>query len=151
MGVAWEWSEQNWFSLVQTVGIVAGLLFTAKTISRDQKDRRTGKLLALGEQHRELWSEAVRNPDLCRIFLEDVDLKTSPVTLREEEFLNVVIYHFNTGWELAKLGDLLSMEVFALDARTFFSRPIPNEVWRHSRFRRDPAFVAYIERCMEPG
>jgi hypothetical protein len=147
--MAFGWLEQNWFSLIQTVGIVAGLLFTAKTLRRDLSDRRTGKLLALAEQHRELWSEAVRNPDLCRIFQDEVDLAKAPVTSGEEEFLNVVIYHFNTGWELAKLGELLSMDVFGLDAKTFFCRPIPKAVWLKSRSRRNPAFVAFIDSCLE--
>jgi hypothetical protein len=147
--MAWGWFEQNWFSLAQTVGIVAGLLFTTWTLRRDRSDRRTTHFLALAEQHRELWSEAVRNPDLCRVFQETVDLEAAPVLDREAEFLDVVIYHFNTGWELAKLGDVLSLDVFALDAKTFFALPIPNLVWRRSRLRRNPTFVAFIDSCLE--
>ena len=146
--MAGEWLEQNWFSLTQTVGIVAGLVFTGWTLRRDRKDRRTAHFLALAEQHRELWSEAVRNPELCRVFQESIDLEKEPVSEREAEFLDVVIYHFNTGWELAKLGEVLSLDVFALDAKTFFSLPIPHSVWARSRHRRDPAFVAFIDSCL---
>lgn len=143
-----SWIRDNWFSFVQSVGIVGGLLFTAWSLKRDSAERKTTARLALAEHHRELWAEVHRRPDLARILCDDVELLGQPVTAAEDEFLNVVIYHFQTCWELGKNSSLLSMKVLALDARDFFSHPIPAYVWRHSRSRRDPKFVAFIESCL---
>ncbi len=147
--MGWHWFEDNWFSLVQTAGIVAGLAFPVIALRRDATGRRTTNLLALGQQHRELWTQAVERPELSRIFREDADLLTQPVTPAEFEFLNVVIYHFNTGWELAKQGEILTLQAYTLDVATFFCLPIPAAVWRETRDKRDPRFVTFVEECLK--
>ncbi len=143
------WFRDNWFSLVQSGGIVAGLVFTAWSLRRDGRDRRTATRLGLAEHHRELWAEVHRRPDLARLLRDDTDLVLDPVTSGEEEFLNVAIYHFQTCWELSREGQLLSRTALELDARSFFSHPIPHTVWTRSRHWRDPAFVAFIDSCLE--
>lgn len=143
------WIGENWFPLMQSAGIVAGLLLPVVALRRDAAGRRTANLLALGQQHRELWTQAVERPELCRIFRDSVDLLTQPVTPPEFEFMNMVIHHFNTGWELAKQGEVLTLETMSLDVATFFCLPIPKSVWKETRDRRDPQFVAFIEECLK--
>ncbi|HAB17989.1 MAG TPA: DUF6082 family protein [Verrucomicrobiota bacterium] len=137
--------ETNWFNLVQSVGIIAGLIFTAVTIRRDSKSHRMTALLALEEQHRELWSELHRRPELARILAGKVDLVASPITTAETEFLNTVFVHFCTGWRLAKEHKILSTEDLARDISEFLSRPIPQQVWQQSRSTREKRFVAFVE------
>ena len=52
-----KWLEDNWFSLLQSIGIISGFVFTALTLRRDTKSRKRTEVLALTQQHRELWSE----------------------------------------------------------------------------------------------
>jgi len=52
-----SWLKDNWFSLLQSGGIVLGLLDTAITLIRDAKDRRRSDVLALMQQHRDLWQQ----------------------------------------------------------------------------------------------
>jgi hypothetical protein len=82
----------------------------------------------------------------------DPDLVAAPVTVEEREFLLLVIYHFQTCWELGRDGDLVSLDVLRLDAAQFFELPIPRLVWCESRTSRDPRFVAFVEGCRtRPG
>jgi len=60
MGEFAAFLEANWFNVVQSVGIVASLLFTAITLRQESKSKMMTALLALEEQHRELWSELHR-------------------------------------------------------------------------------------------
>ena len=143
-----SWIGDNWFSLVQSCGIVAGMGFTVWSLHRDSRERRTATRLGLAHHHRELWAEVHRRPDLGRLLDDDVDLVAHPITAAEDEFLNVVIYHFQTCWELGRSEGLLSLPALELDARDFFAHPIPNAVWRGSRNRRDPGFVAFIDQCL---
>ena len=104
------------------------------------------------QQHRELWSEAHRRSDLARIFQPDLDLIAAPVTVAEDEYLNLVIDHFHTGWLLVITGVILKANVLAADAHAFFSLPLPRRVWDMTRHRRDPAFVRFIEEgLLAPG
>ena len=96
---AWlPWLEQNWFVLIQTLGIVGSIVLTACTVRRDTRARRLGDYLTVVSQHRELWSEAHRRPELARLFQTEIDLVAAPLTVAEEEYLNLIIDHFHTGW-----------------------------------------------------
>ena len=145
------WIDQNWFNLCQTVGIVGGLALSALAFRRDTRARILGDYLTLAAQHRELWSEAYRRPELARIFEAEVDLVANPMTLVEEEFLRLVIVHFNTGWIMARSGFAITLEVLALDARSFFDLPLPRLVWEVTRAERDPAFVHFLEASFGPA
>jgi hypothetical protein len=142
-----SWVEGNWFSVAQTIGIVAGLWFTAASFRQDSKAKEVRNILALGEQHRALWNEAYQRKDLGRIFLADLDL-TQPASVAEEEFLNLAIVHFETGWQMAKKGTVLTPETLAADMRGFFSLPLPRTVWEKTKTTRNPRFVRFVERAL---
>ena len=143
-----SWLKDNWFALLQGLGIVFGLLFTTVTLRRDARGRRRSDALALMQQHRELWSEVHRRKDLNWIFEGTVDLVASALTVAEQEYLNLVIVHFHTGWQLAQEGTVLTLKTLGADARSFFSLPIPKFVWGQTKSTRDPKFVEFIEQCL---
>lgn len=145
------WLETNWLNIVQSTGIVGGLLFTAVTFRRDAKARRATDLLTLAEQHRDLWSEIYRKPGLKRINHAEADLIGSRITPEEEEFLNLVFVHAFTTWLLAQSGTmpLLSLETLALDIGMFLKKPIPLAVWKSSKHTRDPNFVKFVDECIQ--
>lgn len=139
--------ESNWFNLVQSTGIVASLLFAAVTIRREARAHKMTALLALDQQHRDLWSELHRRPELARILSHEVDLVGRPVTTAEAEFLNTVFVHFCTGWRLAAEHGILSGDDLRQDIADFLARPIPLQVWRHTTGVREQRFVSFVERA----
>jgi hypothetical protein len=142
------WLNDNWFPLLQSLGIVGGLLFTGLAARREARSRLTSDRLVLLEQHRELWSEVHRRPELERVVLPSVDLVAHPVSVAEERFLNLVIVHFHTGWQLAVSGVVHSPEIMAADVRSFFALPLPRAVWEQAKAARDPEFVRFVEAAL---
>ena len=140
-----DWLTNNWFSLLQSLGIIGGLLFTAISIRRDTAGRRASDLLSLSERHQELWAELYRRPELTRIRNREVDLIAAPLTSAEQDFLRLVLVHFYTGFLLARKGALLQMRALKADVRTFFSLPLPRAVWKDARNEMDPKFVDFVE------
>ena len=145
MAASFSWFQDNWVNLAQTMGIIGSTMLAAAAFSRETRARKLGYFLSLAQQHRELWSEAHRRPELARVFLHEADLEANPVSVVEEEFLNLVIVHFHTGWLFAKDTAFLDHEAISMDARTFFSLPLPREVWDHTREARDPKFIRFME------
>jgi hypothetical protein len=143
-----SWLDQNWFGVVQTLGIVGSIWLAIATLRRDARARRVADHLTLAGQHRELWSDVHRRPELARILHTEVDLVAHSVSVAEEEFLNLVIVHFNTGWLLAKENAILTLDVLATDARSFFALPIPRTVWDSTKHARDPEFVHFIQNAL---
>lgn len=148
MGSAAGWLEHNWFSFLQCIGIVGGLLFTAFSLREHTKSRKTSIYLSLVEQHRELWSEVHQRADLKRVLSHEADFLAMPMTSAEREFLNVAIVHFNTGWLLSRETSLLSKAAMKHDVRSFFNLPLARSVWNDTKTSRDPAFVKYVERTL---
>ena len=142
------WIQANWFSFLQGVAIVCGLFFTALASIREARSRHIANILSLSGLHRELWAEVHRRPDLQRIVQETADLVQHPISLAEEEFLNLVLVHFYTGWQLARLGTGVSMDVLQKDVQSFFARPIPRAIWQKTKGERDVRFVRFIEKCL---
>ena len=143
------WLSSNWFSLLQGVGIIAGLFFTGVSLRREAVSRRMNTLLALSQQHRELWGEVHRHPELGRVLAESADLLNQPITMAEQEFLNIVFVHFATGWEMMKRYRLVSEAAFRRDVTSFLSLPIPCHVWEKTKSLREPRFVRFVERCLK--
>ncbi len=123
-------------------------LFTAASLRRDARSRRASDLLMLLEQHRELWSELHRRPELARILAPEADLVAQPPTVPESEYLNLVFVHFHTGWLLAAAGAAHDLEILADDIRGFFTLPLPRAAWHASRATRDPGFVRFVDGCL---
>ena len=151
MGAILHWLTQNWFPLLQTVGIVGGLAFTGLSIRQATAARKATDLLAITEQHRQLWVPAYTQPGLTRILATEVDLVEKPITTVEERFLNELVIHFYTGWRLAGKGSLLTLEAMRADARTFLNYPLPRAVWEQTKKFRDERFVQFIESCAMDG
>jgi len=140
----------NWFNVVQSAGIVASLLFAAITLRQESKSRKLTALLALEEQHRELWSELHRRPELARILEPAPDLVGQPVTSAEAEYLNTVFVHFCTGWRLAAEHRILSEDDLGRDIAEFLKNPIPAQVWTRTTGIRERRFVAFVEKARAP-
>ncbi len=147
--MGWNWPWENWFSLAQTAGIVAGLFITGRTLRGELRSRRITDQLTLTHLRRDLWGQLRDDPKLLRIFEQQPDLVSCPVTPVEREFLNSVFVHYINGWMVARDGGLLTMDALSIDSRTFFRRPIPNAVWNETKERYDPKFVAFIEGCLK--
>ncbi len=138
------WIQQHWFDLVQTLGIIASIAFTAASVRRDRRGRRMTDHLALVAQHRELWADVNRREDLRRILMREVDLVKRPISLVEEDYLSLVLVHYTAGWHMARQGGLVDLKVLATDAAGFFSLPIPKYVFETTVPQLDPSFVAFI-------
>ena len=143
-----SWFNQNWFSLAQTLGIVGSIALTAASLRRNTRAQKLSDYLTMISQHRELWSDAHRRPELQRIFQAEVDLLAAPISVAEDEFLNLVIVQFNTCWLLAKEGALVTLDVLNADAHSFFSLPIPRAVWEKTKHSRDPKFMGFIDQSL---
>lgn len=148
MGRIITWLADNWFTLIQSLGVIGGLSFTGLMVRRDGKARKITDLLTLNQQHRELWAEVRQQPELVRIARESVDFVTAPVSEAEEEFLNLVIVHFYTSWLIVNAGSLVDKAAFAGDLRSFFKLPIPSAVWERTKTARDPKFVEFVQNVL---
>lgn len=60
------WLSLHWFTLLQSIGIVGGLLFTGVSLRIDTKVRRVSTLITITQQHRDIWTQLYRRPEMAR-------------------------------------------------------------------------------------
>jgi hypothetical protein len=143
------WVEGNWFNLIQTVGIVGSLILAMAAAKREAKTREIENLLTISGHHRELWGGARQKEELERIFREDDRFLNLPITVAEEEFLNLVTAHYLTSWRISKIGGIITLKELADDVREFFSLPLPRAVWEKTKKNRNRRFVRFVERALK--
>jgi hypothetical protein len=141
------WVAENWFDLLQSVGIISGLLFTAFSLRSETKTRRVSNLLTITKNHRKIWMEFNRQPGLARVLDERADVRQKDITREEEIFVNFIILHLNSTFYAQKSGLVFKLEGLRRDISWFFSLPIPRIIWEKTKLLQNDDFVEFVEAC----
>src|SRR5215208_6415648 len=91
-----NWIGHNWFALVQTGMVAAGLLLIGIALLLNARARRVANLIQLTQQHRDLWERMYSRPELERILDPAADLANVGVTAGEEMFVIFIILHLSS-------------------------------------------------------
>lgn len=143
------WLGANWIDLIQTTGVVAGLLMSAAALRMDTRVRRTEVILRLTEAHRDIWERLVEQPSLARVLEPGVSPSDAPPSPSERRFVQLVILHLATVRQAVREGTYDASPGMDDDIREFLSLPIPRSV-AESLVRFQPAdFQDYLRRLME--
>jgi hypothetical protein len=147
MGIV-EWATIHWIDVLQSIGILAGLLFTAYGTRADSRERKVQSVFALTAAHRDIWSKLYEHPHLARVLRPAVETKSLRLSNEEELFVHMLILHLASSYLARKLGMYLQEDGLRLDVKEFFSLPIPRAVWEKSKVYQDSDFVQFVESCM---
>lgn len=142
------WVSQHGYDLLEAIGIMASLLFTAASFRKDDQSRKISNLLALTAEHRDIWTALYQRPELARVLNAKVDLARQPVTNDEALFITFLLLHLSATFRGMKAGMFVTHQALAKDIRWFLSLPIPNVVWQQSKALLETDFVAYVEGCL---
>lgn len=123
-------------------------MFTAVSLRIDAKVRRVSNLVELTKQHREIWTQIYRRPELKRILESEPDLEAKPVTEEERLFITLLILHLASAYEAIRAGVFKEPERLQVDVRKFFSNPVPRMVWRSVRPLQNRSFISFLEQCL---
>lgn len=148
MGIL-SWAAKHWFDLLQSVGIIGSLLFTAFAVRKGEEARKIGNSIAINEQHREIWEQLYAHPELSRVMIKERSLEREPATEREELFVNTLIVHLSTAYRAMQRDEFVRLEGLEKDVKTFFALPIPKAVWKRVRPFHDKDFVEFIETLVK--
>ncbi len=142
-----HWIAANWVTALNAVGVIGGLFFTASSFRSDAKTRRVANLLTITRNHRDIWADFYRRPELARVLDSAADVGKRPVAREEEIFVNLVILHLSSVFHALKDELVINQEGLRRDVWWFFSLPIPQSVWERAKVLQNDAFVAFVEKC----
>ena len=142
-----RWIADNWVTILNAVGVVGGLFFTAVALRSETKTRRIANLLTITTNHREIWKEFFRRPELARVLDPSANVKKRLVASDEEEFVNFVILHLSSVYYAMKDGMVVEFNGLRRDVESFISLPIPRAVWEKTKVFQNEDFVNFVESC----
>jgi hypothetical protein len=142
----WFWVAQNWFELIQTLGITGGLAFTAYSFSKDDKSRKISNLIAIKQQHREIWRELFDRPKLMRVLKQDVNLSKEAITEEEALFVKFLFLHLAAVHRAKRAGMFVEIQGLDRDIQEFLLLPIPKVIWHRLKQFLDKDFVEFVEK-----
>jgi hypothetical protein len=143
-----HWINDHGFDLLESVGIIASLVFSTIALFRDDRSRRVENFLTLISSHRDIWKETIREPALKRLFLSEVDLDQTPITAEEEVFVTIVFQQINATFYAMQNGLTINLEGLRQDIRQFFANPIPRDVWIRLKPLQNRLFAAFVDDCL---
>ena len=143
MGIA-IWLRENWFTLLQTLSITGGLLFSGISLRTDAKVRRVSNLFEITKQHREIWSALYSRPELKRVLRTSTEIEVQ-ITEEEELFVNFLILHLATSYRAARVRLFELPTQLRADIKDFFSLPIPRAIWERAKAFQDSDYIAFVE------
>jgi hypothetical protein len=146
-----HWLAENWFNVLSAIGIIGGLLFTAFSLRSETKTRRIANLLTITKNHREIWSEFSKRPELHGIFQKSPSSPKAKITKNEEIFVTSVILHLNSVYEAMKSGLVIKPEGLRRDVARFFSLPVVRDVWLNAKALQNDDFVEFVDDCFDPS
>ena len=138
------WLLHNGHNLLETAGILGGLIFTSLSFRHDTKSRKVATLISLTAQHRDIWEELYNKPELRRVLDATVAEGVTP-TEEERKFVNSIILQAHCVFRAIQLGELMTLGGLAKDIGQFFSLPLPANVWSAVKQFHDADFVDFIE------
>lgn len=144
---ALPWIAAHWFDLLQSAAIISGFVFTAHTIRKEGEARRVNTRTFFGQQHYSIWKELYNRPELARA-IEERGALNRPVTSEERIFVTSVVLNLDGIHRAIKAKMFVRMEGLESDVKDFFSRPVPNAVWKTLKPFQDEDFVAFVEKCL---
>jgi hypothetical protein len=143
-----DWLASHWYEALEGIGIIAALVYHAHVMRWDEKSTRITNLLTLTREHRELWTELYRRPELARVLDAKADLKATPVMGNEALFVGLLVTHLSATYQAMRHGVSIEMEGLCADVRAFFMLPIPHALWPESKPLQNRDFVAFVESCL---
>ena len=156
MGDMARWLTENWFDFTIAVCSIGGLWFSAfairanaKAQQEEAKARRMSNLLAITANHREVWKDFYRTPQLARVIDPAADVVKQPVTPAEEFFMNTAISNTFTTYEALKDELVTQQEGLGRDVKSFLSLPVPNAVWQRTKPLQNQDFADFIESSLK--
>ena len=142
-----DWLGENWTHLLEATGIISGLWFSVLTMRWDERATRVSNLLTLTREHRELWLEFYRHPELARVMDAKADLHRLPVTMDEALFVKLLIQHLHAAYQAMRNGVFIEVEGMRADVRAFIALPIPHALWPGLRPLQNRDFVAFVDHA----
>ncbi len=83
-----NWLAEHWLDLLQSIGIVSGLFFTAYSIRKEDVSRKIANLMAVTAHHHAIWREVYEQPELSRVLDPAVPLDRESLCLPRSSFLS---------------------------------------------------------------
>jgi hypothetical protein len=143
------WLHQNWFQLVQTVGIISSLVYAGRNLRVTLRAQQVDNLFRLTNAQRELYSRLFDKEELRRVFDSDVNLDQNPITYEERLFLTQAILHFSLAKRASDHDAVLPMDGLERDAKSFFNLPLTKKVWNEIKAVQNSDLVEMVDDLIE--
>jgi hypothetical protein len=141
-------SSFDWFTLLQSLGIIIGFLFSGFAIWKDSNATKLQNYILLTQSHREVWSMMMDNEKLGRVLERDIPAKKQELTYSERQFLIFIFLHITCSFELSKRDKIINIEKDKEDIADLLSYPLVRKYWDDKGKFYNEDFRSFIMSCI---
>lgn len=141
-------NNADWLPIVQTFGIITGFLLTTMTVRESNKGRKSANYLSLLSNHRTLWSQTIGHPELVTPLSPETRFSLPDLSDDQLTFLRMLLLHLSAVYEVAKAGEIMTIENLRADVRDVLRAKPMCELWVESRQYHNRRFVHFVDNCL---
>ena len=140
--------KSDWLPLVQSAGIIGGLVFAGMNFRREGRAKRASNYVTLVQNYRDVWKLKIADPTLMRIFR--TDLRASELSLSETEarFLSFLIFHLSTYHQLWTNGQIDKIDAIGEDIKNTFACPAIRKYWEENKKFYNRGFARFVDEYL---
>lgn len=139
--------QQDWFTLLQSLGIMVSLLIASFTLWRDVKSRKISNYIDLIQYHRDVWKMTMERPSLNRLFARQKELMKTALTEEEQQFLTFLFLHITCSFELQKSNHIINVEMLEYDVGELLKYPLIRKFWEENKRFYNSDFIDFVDRA----
>ncbi len=132
--------------IAQTLGIIAGFIFTIFQLRNASKITKFNIFWKIGESHRQIWQNIVDNPSLSPILDDKDDDKLTNITPQVKMAIIIIVLHIEGVFEAHQKGYYKLGENDSKDIGELFNQQLFKLVWDEIKDYQKVEFKNYIEK-----
>lgn len=143
-----EVSPIEWFTLLQSGGIIASFLISAYTAWTQTRSRKVSNYIELVKGHREVWKLQWENKDLAEVLSLSRDVNEA-LTPKEKRFLIFLFLHITCSYELLDSSNVINLDEMRRDIKELFLSPSVIVFWATNRKFFNSDFCDFVDEIIE--
>jgi len=140
-------TPSTWFTLLQSVGIIASFGLSAWALRKADKSNKVSNYLSLIQSHRDIWTKTLEDRRFDRVRKKDSSLWTAPITLEERQFLTFIILHITCTFQMLKNGSVVNIEGLQDDLSDLMTMPFFRRHWEETKYLHNQDFRKFVDNC----
>lgn len=141
-----EITPKDLLPIIQSIGIIAGLVYAGLNFRREGKAKRASNYVTLVQNYRDIWKLKITDPALSDALKQRV-APGIEATEQQKQFITFLFFHLSTYFYLRQNDQIDEISAISIDVKNFLSSPLVKCHWEENKSFYNDDFIRFVDGC----